>query len=46
MAVQSLPDEILYRAYISEEIDLPAITALVESELSEPYTVRPSWLLI
>lgn len=31
--------EILYRPYIDEETDLGHIVRLVESELSEPYTV-------
>lgn len=35
-----LPQEIIYRSYRDEDSDLPAITRLVETELSEPYTVR------
>lgn len=36
-----VPAEILYRPYTNEDEDLPHIQRLVESELSEPYTVSP-----
>ncbi|KAL7412260.1 acyl-CoA N-acyltransferase [Mrakia frigida] len=34
-----VPVEILYRPYTNEDDDLPHIQRLVESELSEPYTI-------
>lgn len=42
----AVPVEILYRPYTNEDDDLPHIQRLVESELSEPYTVSIKLSLI